>query len=221
MSRSPFDPSFEALPQSLPIFPLTGVLLLPGGRLPLNIFEPRYLAMIETALGERRMIGMVQPQEGQGDAGEPPVYRTGCAGRITSFSETEDGRYLITLAGIARFDITRELPLEAAFRRVVPDWHRFRDDLEGHADDGAVDRPRFLAALKRFLERYDIAADWPTIEGMPAGRLITTIAMACPFAPSEKQALVEAKDGAERARLLVTLIEMAAHGGEAADRARH
>jgi len=221
MSRSPFDPSFEALPHSLPIFPLTGVLLLPGGRLPLNIFEPRYLAMVETALGERRMIGMVQPQEGQGDAGEPPVYQTGCVGRITSFSETEDGRYLITLAGIARFDIARELPRDGAFRRVVPDWRRYRDDLERRADDGAVDRPRFLAALKRFLERYDIAADWPTIEGMPADRLITTIAMACPFAPSEKQALLEAENSADRARLLATLIEMAAQGGEAADRARH
>jgi uncharacterized protein len=222
MSRSPFDPSFEALPHTLPIFPLTGALLLPGGRLPLNIFEPRYLAMVETAMGERRMIGMVQPQEGQGDAGEPPIYRTGCAGRIISFSETEDGRYFITLAGIARFDIARELPQDGAFRRVVPDWQRYRSDLEGEASDGAVDRPRFLAALKRFLERHEIAADWPAIEGMPAHRLVTTIAMACPFAPSEKQALLEAGNGTERAKLLATLIEMAAHGGgEAADRARH
>jgi uncharacterized protein len=221
MSRSPFDPSFEALPQTLPIFPLTGALLLPGGRLPLNIFEPRYLAMIESAMSERRMIGMVQPLEGQGDAGEPPVYRTGCAGRITSFSETDDGRYLITLAGIARFDIARELPREDPFRRVVADWQHYRSDLEAEPRDDAVDRPRFLAALKRFLERYEIAADWSAIEGMPAHRLVTTIAMACPFAPSEKQALLEAGNGAERAKLLATLIEMAAHGGETADRARH
>jgi uncharacterized protein len=221
MSRSPFDPSFDALPQTLPIFPLTGALLLPGGRLPLNIFEPRYLAMIESAMGERRMIGMVQPLEGQGDAGEPPVYRTGCAGRIISFSETEDGRYLITLAGIARFDVAHELPREAAFRRVVPDWQRYRGDLAAQPSDGAVDRPRFLAALKRFLERYEIAADWSAISGMPADRLVTTIAMACPFAPSEKQALLEAGDDADRARLLAALIEMAVHGGEAADRARH
>jgi uncharacterized protein len=164
---------------------------------------------------------MVQPLEGQGDAGEPPVYRTGCAGRITSFSETDDGRYLITLAGIARFDIARELPREDPFRRVVSDWQHYRGDLDAEPSDDAVDRPRFLAALKRFLERYEIAADWSAIEGMPAHRLVTTIAMACPFAPSEKQALLEAGNGAERAKLLATLIEMAAHGGEAADRARH
>lgn len=213
-------PSFEALPASLPIFPLTGVLLLPRGRLPLNIFEQRYLAMTADALKAERMIGMVQPQEGAGDAGEPPVYRTGCAGRMTSFSETDDGRYLITLTGIARFDIARELPFDRLYRRVVPDWQPYRADLE--SDRGPIDRARLLGALKPFLERSGLAADWSVVETTGDARLVTTIAMLAPFQPAEKQALLEARDLAERARLLTTLIEMAVHGaGESADAARH
>jgi uncharacterized protein len=221
MSRTPFALSFEQLPKTLPIFPLTGVLLLPRGRLPLNIFEPRYLAMTQAALAAERMIGMIQPQSGAGDAGEPPIYRTGCAGRITSFSETDDGRYLITLVGVARFDIAEELPHDGLYRRVAPDWMPYRGDLDEPTTPAAIDRPTLLAALKRFFERCAIAADWPAVEATPEERLVTTVAMTCPFAPSEKQALLEAANGAARARLLVTLIEMAAHGGEAADGARH
>ena len=216
MSRSPFEPSFAQLPATLPIFPLTGVLLLPGGRLPLNIFEPRYLAMTRDALAAARMIGMVQPQDGQGDAGVPPVYRSGCAGRMTAWSETDDGRYLVTLAGVARFDIAEELPRERLYRRVVPDWAPYRGDL---AEDGrslaAAERSRLLAAIKPFFQRHGISADWKAIEASADERLVTTLAMACPFAPGEKQALLEAKDGAERARLLTALMEMAALGGDA------
>ncbi len=213
-------PSLAELPASLPIFPLTGVLLLPRGRLPLNIFEPRYLAMTEDALQGDRLIGMVQPQEGAGDAGEPPVYRTGCAGRMTSFSETEDGRYLITLTGLARFDIRRELPRDQLYRRIVPDWQAYAGDL---ADDAApIGRDRLLAALKPFFRRHNIAVEWDAIEKTSDERLVTTIAMAAPFAPNEKQALLEARDLPERARRLTTLVEMAAHdGGERADGPRH
>src|SRR5215469_1686302 len=125
-----FELRFEDLPALLPIFPLTGVLLLPRGRLPLNVFEPRYLAMTQHALGHGRLIGMIQPQEGAGDAGDPPVYRTGCAGRIVEFAETPDGRYLITLKGVARFDIASEPARQALFRQVVPDWHGWRADFE-------------------------------------------------------------------------------------------
>jgi Lon protease-like protein len=216
MTRAPFEPSFAQLPATLPIFPLTGVLLLPGGRLPLNIFEPRYLAMTRDALAAARLIGMVQPQDRQGDAGEPPVYRSGCAGRMTSWSETDDGRYLITLAGVARFDIAEELPREQPYRRVVPDWAPYRDDL---ADDGkslaAAVRGRLLAAIKPFFDRHGITADWKAIEASPDERLVTTLAMACPFEPGEKQALLEAKDGTARAQLLATLMEMAALSGDA------
>ena len=218
MTRGPFDPSFEQLPSALPIFPLTGVLLLPQGQLPLNIFEPRYLAMAADALRADRMIGMIQPQDGAGDAGEPAVYRTGCAGRMTSFSETDDGRYLITLTGVARFDIARELPRDRLYRRVVPDWQPYRSDLEDGAD--VIDRPRLLAALKPFFQRHRIAAEWPAVEATPDRRLVTTVAMACPFAPSEKQALLEARDLVERSRVMTALVEMAVldrtAGGDAA-----
>jgi Lon protease-like protein len=218
MSRSPFAPDFAQLPKTLPIFPLTGVLLLPGGHLPLNIFEPRYLAMTRDALGEARMIGMVQPTEGQGDAGDPPVYRRGCAGRMTAWSETDDGRYLITLAGVARFDITQELPRDRLYRRVVPDWAPYHGDLdEDPAPLAAAERSRLLAAVKPFLARHGITADWKAIEASPDAPLVTTLAMVCPFAPGEKQALLDAKDGAERARLLTALMEMAARGGDAPD----
>ncbi|HWG79342.1 MAG TPA: LON peptidase substrate-binding domain-containing protein [Stellaceae bacterium] len=219
MSRSPFAPDFAQLPKTLPIFPLTGVLLLPGGHLPLNIFEPRYLAMTRDALAEARMIGMVQPTEGQGDAGDPPVYRRGCAGRMTAWSETDDGRYLITLAGVARFDITEELPRnERLYRRVVPDWSPYEGDLaEESAPLAAAERERLLAAIKPFFDRHGITADWKAVEASADERLVTTLAMVCPFASGEKQALLDAKDALERARLLTALMEMAALGGDTPD----
>jgi uncharacterized protein len=217
---SPFAPGFDALPASLPVFPLTGVLLLPRGRLPLNIFEPRYLAMTEDALKSDRLIGMVQPQDGAGDAGEPPLYRTGCAGRMTSFSETDDGRYLITLTGLVRFDIARELPFDRLYRRIVPDWQPYRHDFE--SDAAAIDRARLLSALKPYLERSGIAAEWSAVKATADERLVTSVAMLAPLRPAEKQALLEARDLAERARLLTALIEMSAHGaGESADGPRH
>jgi uncharacterized protein len=203
---SPFAPRFDELPTVLPIFPLTGALLLPRGEMPLNIFEPRYLAMTRDALAGDRLIGMVQPLDSRGDAAEPAIYRTGCAGRLTSFSETEDGRYLITLTGLLRFDITEELAQDRLYRRVVPDWHRYRRDLE--MQETAIGRERFLAALKPFFAKQGITADWDAMAGAADERLITVIAMLGPFAPREKQALLEAHDLAERARVLTALIEM-------------
>jgi uncharacterized protein len=206
------------LPQTIPVFPLAGALLLPRGQMPLNVFEPRYLAMTRDALAAQRMIGMVQPKDGQDDAGNPPVYRSGCAGRMTSWSETDDGRYLVTLAGVARFDIAEELPRDKLYRRVVPDWAPYRGDLaEADVPLAKDDRSRLLAAIKPFFQRHGITADWQAIEASPDERLVTTLAMVCPFAPGEKQALLDAKDGAERARLLTALMEMAALGGDAPD----
>jgi uncharacterized protein len=203
-----FEVSAEALPADLPIFPLTGVLLLPRGRLPLNIFEPRYLAMVRDALGAPlRLIGMIQPQEGAGDAGVPPLYHIGCAGRISEFAETDDGRYLITLTGVARFAVADELPREQLYRRVRPDWTSYPDDLE--AASGSVERKRLLQALKPFFARHGITAEWPAIEATADERLVTTAAMIAPLAPAEKQALLEARDLVERARLLTALLEMA------------
>lgn len=196
-----------ALPAILPIFPLTGVLLLPRGRLPLNIFEPRYLAMTRDALAGERLIGMVQPSD-PGASGSPPVYPTGCAGRITSFSETEDGRFLITLTGTSRFRIREELPLLEGYRRVVPEWREFARDLDSE-DEPRFDRERLMRGLKAYFVQQQISADWDAIGSVAGERLVTSVAMICPFEPSEKQALLEAPDLGERARLLTAIVEMA------------
>jgi len=214
MSDQPGPRDEIALPDILPIFPLTGVLLLPRGRLPLNIFEPRYLAMTRDALGGARLIGMVQPSDpqddGRGGGGlNPPVYQVGCAGRVTQFSETDDGRYLITLTGVSRFRIREELPLLDGYRRIVPDWQPFAHDRE-RPGKPEFDRERLIRGLKSYFAQRQIQADFEAIEKAPGEYLVTSLAMACPFAPSEKQALLEAADPDERARLLTTLVEMAA-----------
>ena len=201
-----FDPAFEDLPPEIPIFPLTGVLLLPGGKLPLNIFEPRYLNMTATALAGNRMIGMIQPT-GDNEGAQPEVYRTGCAGRLTSFSETEDGRYLITLSGYARFDIKQELPLRDGFRMVVPDWAPYREDL-AEDDSDSIDRDRMLRALKDYFAANQVDANWDAIKDTPTDRLVNALAMMCPFQPSEKQALLEAASLLDRTDVMVALLEM-------------
>jgi uncharacterized protein len=202
-----------AMPEVLPIFPLTGVLLLPRARLPLNIFEPRYLAMTSDALGGGRLIGMIQPRDPPGEHGmggmNPPVYPVGCAGRITQFAETDDGRFLITLTGVSRFRIIEELPLLSGYRRVIPDWQQFERDRE-IAEAPQFDRARFIRGLKNFFGQRQLSADWSAIEKAPAEQLIASIAIACPFAPNEKQALLEAADLEQRAALLTGLVEMAA-----------
>jgi Lon protease-like protein len=197
-----------ALPAILPIFPLTGVLLLPRGRLPFHIFEPRYLAMTRDALAGQRLIGMVQPSDPMVTDANPPVYPIGCAGRITSFAETDDGRFLITLTGISRFRISEELPLLEGYRRVVPEWADFARDLESEEETG-FDRERLTRGLRTFFQQHQISADWDAITSVPVDRLVTSIAMMCPFEPSEKQALLEASDLDDRARLLMAIVEMA------------
>jgi uncharacterized protein len=202
------DAGEPALPDILPIFPLTGVLLLPRGRLPLNIFEPRYLAMFRDAMDGERLIGMVQPSDPPIREPNPAVYPTGCAGRITSFSETEDGRFLVTLTGVSRFRIREELPLLSGYRRVAADWDGFAVDRE--SDEAGFDRARLTQGLRNFFTQRQVQADWSAIDQAPGEHLVTSIAMMCPFAPNEKQALLEARDLAERARLLTALIEMTA-----------
>ncbi len=202
-------PGVAALCETLPIFPLPGVLLLPRGQLPLNIFEPRYLAMTRDALAGDRLIGMVQPSDPhQPLSGNPPVYPTGCAGRITSFSETEDGRYLLALTGLCRFRIAEELPPKDGYRRVVPRWDEFAGDLRTVREPG-FDRERLIRGLKAYFDRHQIKAEWDAIGSVPAERLITSVAMVCPFEPSEKQALLEASDLEARAQLLTAIVEMA------------
>jgi Lon protease-like protein len=182
-------------------------LLLPRGRLPLNIFEPRYLAMFRDAMGSERLIGMVQPTDPPIREMNPALYPLGCAGRITSFSETEDGRFLVALTGVSRFRIREELPLLSGYRRVIPEWDDFADDRT--PDEAGFDRPRLTQALRGFFGQRQVEADWSAIEQAPGEHLVTSIAMMCPFAPNEKQALLEAKTLGERARLLTALIEMA------------
>lgn len=222
-----FDPGFDDLPDSLPVFPLTGVLLLPNGRLPLNIFEPRYLAMVQDALGHaQRLIGMIQPTEPEshaGPTGRPALYRTGCAGRITSFQETDDGRFLITLTGVCRFRVTTEVPERRGYRLVTPDWTPFRADLDA-AGAAQLDRPRLLTSLKPYFRTRGIDANWELLETVDEETLVTSLAMICPFDAREKQALLEAATMAERARMLLTLVEMAAlgaSGGEAPSSSAH
>src|ERR1700733_13853337 len=208
MSDAEERPPSGVLPETLPIFPLTGVLLLPRGRLPLNIFEPRYLAMTRDAMEGERLIGMVQPCDPPIRELNPAVYPTGCAGRITSFSETEDGRFLLTLTGVSRFRIKEELPLLSGYRRVVADWQDFPDDRD--PDAAGFDRARLVEGLRTFFTQRQVQADWEAIDKAPGEHLVTSIAMMCPFAPNEKQALLEARTLGERANLLTALIEMTA-----------
>lgn len=218
MSRGPFDPDFEDLPDDLRVFPLTGALLLPGGRLPLNIFEQRYLAMVDDAMAGNRLIGMVQPAENRPGGAVPALYGTGCAGRIVSFSETDDRRYLITLAGLIRFGVGSELPSEGGFRRVSPRFDRFREDLM--EDERPIERGSLLTALNDYFSATGIEGDWDAIEETPDERLVTSLAMICPFEPSEKQALLETLTLPERARMMTTILRMSAHN-QAGEPARH
>jgi uncharacterized protein len=199
--------STRKLPVSLPLFPLTGVLLLPRGLLPLNIFEPRYLHMVDDALAGDRLIGMIQPSDPEPMGFNPPIHRTGCAGRITSFAE-EGERYLITLTGVSRFDVTEEVATTRLYRRAVPDWAPYGNDLSPDIT-GPVDRTRLIAALKQYLQQRGLQIDWKALEATTDDRLVTTMAMVCPFGPVEKQNLLQAANLAERARLLTGLVEMA------------
>jgi uncharacterized protein len=204
--------SGESLPTRFPIFPLRGALLLPGGNLPLNVFEPRYLQMVRDAMQTDRVIGMIQPVHDEGRAGRPEIFGVGCAGRISNFSETEDGRILITLSGAMRFDVAEELAVTTPYRQVVADFERWRGDIDPAAptDDA---RETLLQVLEGFFKRHGIEADWSAIRKAPIIALVTSLAMICPFAASEKQALLEAPSVEKQAQLLAALMEMDSRAG--------
>jgi Lon protease-like protein len=203
----------SGLPDILPIFPLSGVVLLPQARLPLNIFEPRYLAMIEDALAHERIIGIIQPFATENTAQKtPPLYRIGCAGRMTSFTETDDGRFLIALTGLCRFTVAEELPLEAAWRRVRADWSQFLDDLKPPSET-AIDRAQLLDAVLPYFQEEGINLDRHVVENAPDDVLVSSLVMICPLEPNEKQALLEAPDLQARVQLLTALLEMACLSG--------
>ncbi len=201
------------LPETLPVFPLPGALLLPRARLPLNIFEPRYLAMLDDALKSgHRLIGMVQPLDRPG--AEPGLYPIGCAGRVTSLCETEDGRYLIALTGVARFRIRREVEGFTPYRRVAADWGDFATDLDPAARGAdqwpeAVCRAEFLALLRRYFDTVELDCDWSSLQEAEPELLVNALAMMCPFAAEEKQALLEAPTLADRAETLIALMRFA------------
>lgn len=206
------------LPESLPVFPLSGVILLPHGRLPLNIFEPRYLAMIEEALGHGRLVGVIQPANE--DQTPAPLYQVGCAGRIASFSETEDGRFLIQLSGVCRFRVKQETFDEKGYRRVQPLWDDFLADMKPLEND-SYDKKRLLSVLRPFFKAHGVTADWQALQSASGEEVICSLAMMCPLPANEKQALLEAPTLHERAELLVTLLEMACLHQDDQDAARH
>jgi Lon protease-like protein len=215
----PFQPtSIGKLPVEIAVFPLPGALLLPGGRLPLNIFEPRYLAMVEASLGNARSFGMIQPDKALPlTANGPGLYSVGCLGRLSSFAETEDGRFLITLTGMIRFRVAEERPMRDGYRCIRPDYAVFATDLSRRPPGAALDRAALLGALRPYFRAKGIEANWEAIERLEDQALVTTLGMVCPFEPAEKQALLEAPDPAARAAMLVTMLRMDSLPGSGQD----
>ncbi|WP_210496479.1 LON peptidase substrate-binding domain-containing protein [Microvirga antarctica] len=206
----------EDCPSVIPVFPLPGALLLPRGQMPLNIFEPRYLAMVDDALKGDRMIGMVQPDlESGGSTTVPRLFRVGCAGRITQFAETGDGRYLITLVGVARFRVEEELSTTTPYRQCRVSFADYVSDFTARAGEDEVDRAGVVKALRDFVQAADVRVDWQGIEDAPNEALVNALCMMSPFGVREKQALLEAEDLRIRAEVLIALteIELARGGG--------
>lgn len=209
---SPMTPQFNELPNSIPVFPLTGVLLLPKGVLPLNIFEPRYIAMIDYALKHERLIGMIQPktsltEDDKTSTSAVDLYDIGCVGRITNFSETPDGRYEIMLHGLSRFHVEKNTLTADGFRLADISWDGYNKDMEF---DNAfkLDRDSLNVLLKKYFDAHQLNACWQTIKETPNHMLITALSMICPFTAQEKQALLEAKSCEERAQHLKCMLEM-------------
>ncbi|OAN50310.1 ATP-dependent protease [Paramagnetospirillum marisnigri] len=195
----------QDLPGAVPVFAVAGAILLPGGSMPLMVFEPRYLALVDDALGAGRLLALVQPREDEGGT-VPGLHEVGTLGRITAFGETGDGRYLITVAGVCRFRVKAEAEGRAGYRRVRPDFLAYLDDLAG-GDKGPVDRRALLAIVHTYLAGLGMATDLAQLEKADDADLTTRLAMACPFSPDEKQVLLEAVNHAERCRLMTAMIQ--------------
>ena len=233
MAGGIFDPEFDQLPMRIPIFPLPSALLLPGGQLPLNIFEPRYLALVMHALATpTRLIGMVQPlYHHAGDdmsndnlandelADDPGLFETGCAGRLSFFQESDDGRFVIALNGVCRFHRLRQELDPNGFLVADVDWQPFENDLR--VDVSALDRDPLIRVMKRYFDMKGFETDWAQIENSDNHQLLATLSMICPFEVAEKQALLEADSMAKRANLLITMMEMALYDENGGNDARH
>ena len=222
--RNPIFTQFEDLPREIGIFPLNGALLLPGGRLPLNVFEPRYLHLVLDALNNDRIFGMIQPdysnlppeaanddmsdEDGPMVEEDPPLYAIGCAGRLRAYEESEDGRLLISLTGLARFRVREELENVNGYRRVVADYSEFAADMEDDPDI-ALDRDKMEGVVTPYLDAQGMKMNWEVVSNLPDSTLVTSLSMICPFDPREKQALLECKDLQTRADMLLAILEMA------------
>ncbi|ARP99122.1 LON peptidase substrate-binding domain-containing protein [Pseudorhodoplanes sinuspersici] len=209
----PMNVTYEGpidLPEVIPVFPLPGALLLPRGQMPLNIFEPRYLEMIDDALASRhRLIGMIQPDSAHpGPEDRPNLFKIGCVGRITQIAESGDGRYLMQLTGVARFRVEEELTVQTAYRQCRVTYAPFADDFIARKGEEEVDRKQLLRALSEFLQANNLKADWDGIENAPNEALVNALAMMSPYGTAEKQALLEAPDLKTRAEILVAVTEI-------------
>jgi hypothetical protein len=198
------------LPEIIPVFPLPGALLLPRGQMPLNIFEPRYLAMVDDALRDsHRLIGMIQPDLAHSNnEAKPALFRVGCVGRITQFAESGDGRYILELTGIARFEVIEELTVLTSYRQCKVDFFAYADDFIARKGEEEVDREALLKVLTDFLKANDLKVDWEGIESAPNEALVNALAMMSPYGPPEKQAILQAPDLKTRAEILIAVTEM-------------
>ncbi len=211
-----FHPRAEDLPTEFPVFPLSGALLLPRGKLPLSIFEPRYKALTEDSLGGGRMFGMIQPDATRPDGPDgPALFHIGCLGRLSAFSESENERYQISLTGVIRFTIAEELEGRRGYRRVRGDWSEFLDDLDLSHRPIEVARDTLMTALRSYFTHRGVEANWDAIKRLREDELVVTLAMVCPFEPAEKQALLEARTIPDQAAMLLTLLRMGSIGPDA------
>jgi Lon protease-like protein len=199
--RKPSD-----LPQTIPLFPLSGAILMPRSVLALNVFEPRYLNMVDDALGGSRLIGIVQPAIGHEDEATPDLAEIGTVGRITAFSETDDGRYLITLTGVCRFEIELELEAGTPYRQAVVLYDAFAEDFAA-ATGERIDRPKLIASLKTYAALHGFDVDWTSVERAPTETIVNVASQICPFDVAAKQALLEAVTLEDRAQALIALLE--------------
>ena len=202
--------TLDEMPQTLPLFPLSGALLLPRGQMPLNVFEPRYLDMVDEALRGNRLIGMIQPVEtsDEEEGGQSSLFPVGCVGRITQFIETDDGRYIITLTGLCRYRMQAEIAVRTLFRQAQVSYQDFHDDFEPRRGEEAVDRPDLLRALKAYVEAEQLEINWREVHAAPTEALVNALAMMSPFGSREKQALLEASTLSVRAAILVAMTEI-------------
>ena len=209
MASSHHYKSVADLPAVIPLFPLSGALLLPRVELPLNIFEPRYLAMFDMALASTRLIGIVQPAfEGSSDQARPPLSKIGCLGRITGFQESGDGRYYITLTGVSRYTIDDELHTLTPYRQARVDYQPFKDDLSPGEGEEDVNRIKLLEIFQRYLDANQMEADWRSVDDAPNEPLVNALSMMAPYGPREKQALLEALTLNDRAEMLIAMTEL-------------